>query len=526
MGQDKTLKPDSHVVKRPERSKNYYFRMEIPKDVRAAFGGKREFEKSLKTADVREANRLAAPIRTVLYQQIDAARKAQISPDDLPLESLQKAWVHQLLADDEQSRSMGLSECGHEALSVGLDIEKAEVSKGLALGRTPDYLKKTFTEFLASHGLNVPEGTPARARLEYRLLQAHQETLHHIGRRQQGSLVPTPEQPKKPEGVANHGLMAILAKYQNERRLADKIYNDAVRHVKAFIAICGDKPVRKYTKQDGIKFKEALLERDLHPSTINSKYLGWINVLLNWAAQNDYLDVNLLSAIKVKEGKVQKVARLPYDENELRVIFSSPIYKGGKVPTGGKGSAAFWLPLLGLFTGARLEELAQLQPSDVIEDPLGVYIFIADYKAGSGVKTNESRRRVPLHPELLRIGFQAYWRSVQHESLLFPLLKVDSKGDISGHWSKWWGRWCRQSLGITDTRKVFHSFRHGFKHLCREAGITEEVHDALTGHAGGTVSRNYKDTFYPLPPLFEAIARLTAPIDLTGIKWKEPSDAA
>ena len=58
-------------------------------------------------------------------------------------------------------------------------------------------------------------------------------------------------------------------------------------------------------------------------------------------------------------------------------------------------------------------------------------------------------------------------------------------------WSKWFGRYIRE-LGITDTAKVFHSFRHNFKDALRTAGVSEEVHDALTGHSTrGEVSRGY-----------------------------------
>ncbi len=45
---------------------------------------------------------------------------------------------------------------------------------------------------------------------------------------------------------------------------------------------------------------------------------------------------------------------------------------------------------------------------------------------------------------------------------MFPGLRPDKKGAVTGNWSKWWGRYARQS-GITDRRKVFHSFRHTFK---------------------------------------------------------------
>ena len=50
----------------------------------------------------------------------------------------------------------------------------------------------------------------------------------------------------------------------------------------------------------------------------------------------------------------------------------------------------------------------------------------------------------------------------------------------------------RSQLGVTNKALVFHSFRHGFKDALRAAGVSEDVNDALTGHAGGgTVGRTY-----------------------------------
>jgi integrase len=58
---------------------------------------------------------------------------------------------------------------------------------------------------------------------------------------------------------------------------------------------------------------------------------------------------------------------------------------------------------------------------------------------------------------------------------------------------------------------VFHSFRHGFKDLCRQAQISDEVSDALSGHVSGKVSRRYGATNYPLAPLVGAVAKIRVP---------------
>ena len=94
--------------------------------------------------------------------------------------------------------------------------------------------------------------------------------------------------------------------------------------------------------------------------------------------------------------------------------FANLIYLKGERPIGGKGEAAFWLPLLGIFSGARLNELASVE--DVKLDTASGVRFatvIEDEEAGRGVKTEHSLRAVPVHPELVRIGFLEFVEHVR-----------------------------------------------------------------------------------------------------------------
>jgi integrase len=184
-----------------------------------------------------------------------------------------------------------------------------------------------------------------------------------------------------------------------------------------------------------------------------------------------------------------KEKRQPFDSNALQRIFGSRIYTDGFRPEGGAGDAAFWLPLLALYTGARLEEPGQLHPDDVYVESSesgadGVasawVLRITDEGEGQRLKNSGSRRRVPLHPELLRLGFVEFAQSRRVGSLIFHELREDVAGRETGNYSKWFGRWLRKERCVTDTRMTFHSFRHGFKDLCRDVGIDEPVHDALT----------------------------------------------
>src|SRR5262249_56656834 len=131
--------------------------------------------------------------------------------------------------------------------------------------------------------------------------------------------------------------------------------------------------------------------------------------------------------------------RVGYDGEDLKAIFGSAVFRGGARPLGGAGEAAKWLPLIGLFTGARLEEIGQALISDVKhEDGIDYLdINILDRDAGKRVKNRSSRRRLPLHPELVRCGLLAYVeeRRQAGDARLFPALRPSITGQMTGNWS-------------------------------------------------------------------------------------------
>lgn len=208
-----------------------------------------------------------------------------------------------------------------------------------------------------------------------------------------------------------------------------------------------------------------------------------------------------------------------------RRLFQSEVYTQRKFPKGGGREAAYWLPLLALFTGARVEELAQLMVADVRhDDTLGHYLSITDDAAHAQLKNAASRRRIPLHPQLLDCGFLDYVARARRPGLLFPELRANGRGKLGGYFSTWFSIYLRNKVGITDSRKVFHSFRHTFKDACRAVGIEEEAHDALSGHTQQRASRRYGNEQYPLEPLFEAVSRLEfSGLDIAHLYTRPPS---
>ncbi len=331
---------------------------------------------------------------------------------------------------------------------------------------------------------------------------------------------PPPSEPKIETSPDFEDSVAGLVRYW--RRLDPDRAVSTFREVEAVARQFG-RLIRKRPSElqrtDIAKWRDHLLAKRLRRSTV-AKRVGFISMLLQAAYDAGHLQQNVARGLKIPKPKVAPMGRRGFTEQELRQIFGSPVYSQGRRYRAGGGEAAAWVPVLALATGARLEELCQLRVEDVVLDEThGPLLRISDAHSGQRLKTTSSRRVVPVHPAVVTAGLLVYRQDVadRGHDWLFPELEVDHDGRRGGNWGKWFSRYLRSRAGcfILDPQVVFHSFRHTFKSLCRSAGIPEEIHDALTGHAGATVGRSYGEV--PLAARVEAIRTLRLPVDLPRI---------
>lgn len=164
----------------------------------------------------------------------------------------------------------------------------------------------------------------------------------------------------------------------------------------------------------------------------------------------------------------------------------------------------YWLPHIGLFTGARVNELCQVNPqTDIVQDPDSKiwYFWITEETDGDDriakrTKNSTSRRKVPVHSTLLKCGFLDYVSSVKKSGakLLFPAWPPHS-GKASAKAEKWF-RKLLSDIGLRDVtsgkRLVgMHAFRSTLLNRAMNLGIDATP---ITGHAGNTdrVVRGYQ----------------------------------
>ncbi len=145
---------------------------------------------------------------------------------------------------------------------------------------------------------------------------------------------------------------------------------------------------------------------------------------------------------------------------------------------------------LAFYTGCRLSEIVGLRLA-IFERRKACATSRSNLTPGRGLKNRSSIRRVPLHP------------AIQD----FAAVMLPFKPATGHYWSKRSMVGSRKTVGISDPRLTLHSARHSFKDRCRAAGLTEEVHDALTGHSNGSVSRSY-GRGVPLKVLAEAVVKI------------------
>lgn len=265
--------------------------------------------------------------------------------------------------------------------------------------------------------------------------------------------------------------------------------------VNQFIADVGDLPVTRITPVHARAFKDSLIATGQAPSTVKGK-LSKLKQVVGYAVGNALITENPIENIRVEGSKKDVRSRRSWSTGDLQKLLDGPVHKEGKRPKAGKGEAAFWLPLLGLFSGARLEDIAQLRIEDVGEES-GIAYFDFNDSRGKQVKNDFTPRNTPIHKTLIDLGFLGHVEQLreQGEERVFPGVET-YRGQVAKAWSQWFGNYKRRILEIDpkEVRVDFHSFRHSFKTAARDSFIPADVRDRLQGHKPATVGEGYGES--------------------------------
>lgn len=243
-------------------------------------------------------------------------------------------------------------------------------------------------------------------------------------------------------------------------------------------------------------------------SKVNA-YVMRISALFNWATRSGYVKLNPFSGQKIKEKVAAHEKRDPFSLMDLKALFSSPDYLLKKH----KHPHYYWLPLLGLFTGARIDELCQLHLEDFYQ--IGdLWVFDINGKGDKKLKNQASARVIPIHSRLIDLGLVEYVFQLKKkgEVRLFPELKKQRDG-YSQAASKWFSRY-RKRCGVKNEQKTFHSFRHTVIDYLKQNGAAKEKIAAIAGHKDESVTMGLYGKPYEPVNLHSVIEALDFKIDV------------
>jgi integrase len=242
---------------------------------------------------------------------------------------------------------------------------------------------------------------------------------------------------------------------------------------------------------------------------------------LNWATNQGYIYIyGMEKILTYKSTKRDHELRDILDDEDIEKILMFPAYADdANVP-----ASHFWIPLIALFTGARLEEICQLHVDDLCEDE-GISCFDFNSRNDKEVKSKSSNRLVPIHPFLLEdlniLGFVKK-RKKEGETRLFPELRRHTTGQLGSGFSKWFGRQ-KKRFGIVPKgkgKKDFHSIRHTVTTQLKHMGVPEQMCCQLIGHQTQTATITFTryGKPYPTSQICEVVKKISYNIDLSFLK--------
>jgi integrase len=262
------------------------------------------------------------------------------------------------------------------------------------------------------------------------------------------------------------------------------------------------------------------------------RYLAALRDILDLAAKKRLISVNPAEGLKPirRDTVAASEKRKPFTLQQIADFFKSGFYaecaKHSPAFAHDKQGWRFWLPFLCLFLGARPNEMAQMHVADLKRTQKGTWYLdiegTADEEESSAtsktLKTVTSRRKIPLHPELIKIGFAQFVeqrKKASSDPRLF-LLMPDKYGNHATYPLKRFRDAYLPDAIKLEARQTFYSFRHSWRDALRRIKAPDSTLVGVGGWSQAT-SENYGDKLNPDFQI-EIIKKISFPgLDLSAL---------
>lgn len=557
----------------------FYFRRAVPVDLRRRLC-KCELTRSLATADHKLAKLRSRKLYIISERVFDVVR-AEPMLEDAQLAEIVKDFYETVISEENKFRLKGgaISEeqrqgrieyhgtvidefqgalARNEFNSIRFTTDLL-LSKQKLFGKLEEAELRQVRQAMLRAGIDIAKHLKARYEGDFNYLPSDQLLKAGLAKLTPEIPIANNPEPPSPPKKKQPKLTALSKKFMEAQVLTHawrkQTANQAKKTYILFVEIIGDRPLAEYTREHSGKFRELIqqlpanygkaacyrgmsIEKilEVYQRTVPAdrsqlisqrtieRHFSAMSSLWKWAKPQGIVEANIFSEFKFPGAVRARNQRGMWSADDLDKLFATPIWSGcrskkqrsypGKIIV---RDEKFWLPLIAVFTGMRLEECCQLHVEDIREQDGIPFIDIND-RPPRKVKNQNAIRYVPIHEELIKIGLLSYVEKLRKEGeeRLFPNLKPGGADQRFGHaFTKWFTRY-RKDVALYTKGMDFHSFRHSATTILQNAEVHVPIIDELTGHAShGETSRYTKG--FTLQKLKSAIDRIEIGVDLSGL---------
>lgn len=518
------------------RNGTYYYNRRVPKNRRHLFGSREVIKQSLGTKSLAEAKVLRSSLDVEWDARFRGATSSKPHTKALTRAEVERLVRSHVESDISESKERLITTPPSKEVRWDMEMEALQVLSWLQHPDRPD-----AQEYL-SHASALFEG---RDRGE---IQDFAIGLLHLGlierqKRWLAALGGAPEQPYfdslfDPDRSIDLPFSELAAQYLGKRNFEDaaadvsqKTRDKIASIVATLVEVVGAaRPAKKidYNFCLTVREKVSKLPTNLRKhfkglsadqaiaacmsaggSTLSlhtqANYLQIFRAILSHAVDTGAMSSNPALNLKPlgKEKLTADQKRGSFSEVQLTSFFRSGFYADaadGKLDAYKQTTRGwrFWMPLIALLSGMRAREIAQLLVCDIKQTAAGTwYIHVTDQGEGEErkrLKNISSRRRVPIHDELLKIGFLEFVEARKSKgptSRLFRDLPENKYGDPAAYALRRFNEAFLDNGMVRHERQTFHSFRHCFRDAIRRISAPQE----FLRVAGWTVSKGVSDSY-------------------------------
>ncbi|MCH8183780.1 MAG: hypothetical protein IID55_11405 [Proteobacteria bacterium] len=504
-------KGSGHVPYLRERRDRYYVQIAVPKDLRGRFGW--TVETYLGTGDRTTAKAKAPAAVAEILASFERAREGgPIRSGELKSQAeseLRRTYA--ALAADFLDAHGRLPDLSLEVAEDASDLIGASWQTNRLLGKpTTEYAEEVLDRIgadkseasIAALSQAVLKAQAAAIAMLQRGIEPPPLNGQRIRRTRKGSA------PKVSEAADT-----FLAERQRDKtaRLTAQTANQMRATYRLFVDHVGNVPLDSISREDAASFLDAiaglhrhygrrpgaakiplkeLLEKypagdgdGLSNKTLN-RHQSTLKTLFRWARKRGMVEgENPFADLARTKARQSEVTWLPFSVAELNRLFKGESFEV-RPSNHSLATARPWVMAISLFAGMRQGEVCGLEGEDVRRQDGICYFDVTAAKSEAGV------RRVPIHSELIGLGFLKYVKHVG-SGPLFPGLTPGGPDKKRGHTLAKRFPAYRRDRKVERERIAFHSFRKNFVLALELAKVDRDRAAQIVGHERGFTFRVY-----------------------------------